>query len=57
MRNLKEKKVKVTTEGQVIEYASIKNAAEAMDINYQTMYRWANGYNKPSIEIKVELVK
>lgn len=54
MRDLREKRVKITTNGQVVEYASIRAAAEALDVNCVTMGRWARGEHKPSIGITVE---
>ena len=57
MRNLRKKRLKVTYEGQILEFASVREASEALDINYPTMRRWACGESKPVIDIKVEVIK
>ena len=49
MRNLREKKVKVTTNGQVVEYASLRAAADALDTKYQNIMNWVHHVTKCSI--------
>lgn len=49
MRNLREKKVKVTADGQVIEYASIRAAADALDTKYQNVLNWVHHVTRCSI--------
>lgn len=57
MRNLRKKRLKVTYEGQIFEFESVREAAKALDIKYPTMRRWACGESKPVIDIKVEEIK
>lgn len=57
MRNLRKKRLKVTLDGEIMEFASIRDASDALDINYLTLRRWANGENKPTIDIKVDVIK
>lgn len=57
MRNLRKKRLKVTLDGEIMEFASIRDASDALDINYLTLRRWLNNENKPTIDIKVEEIK
>lgn len=57
IKDLRKKQVVVELKGETKHYSSLREFTRESGLNYQTVLNWVNGYNKPSIDIKIYYVE
>jgi len=52
-KDLRKKSIRVEYNNEIKHYDSLRKFADEYELNYQTVLNWLKGYNKPSIDIKL----